>query len=145
MEDILYTRALVGDMKDQYKINNVYFIGHSNDGVFALLLALYTPNMFKGIVSHMGCIWYDPDVYFNFKIMRDDDYKTPLLFYTGENDLHKIPCEIAYNIDSTKRISRSILLLKKISVMNIYQIVKNISLIGSILSHRFFAKIKSTF
>lgn len=97
-EDILYTRALIGDMKDQYSINNVYFIGHSNGGVFALLLALYTPNMFKGIVSHMGGIGYDPGLYLNFNLMQNNDARTPILFYTGENDLHKIPCESAYSI-----------------------------------------------
>jgi predicted esterase len=97
-EDLLYTKAIVNDMKDQYNINNVYFIGHSNGGVFALLLALYTPNMFKGIVSHAGGIGYDPRFYLDFKLLKSTDNKTPLLFYTGENDLHRFPCEAAHNI-----------------------------------------------
>jgi len=99
-EDIMYTRALVGDMKDQYQINNVYFIGHSNGGVFALLLTLYVPNLFTAIVSHMGGLGFDPDLYLNFGLMRYDDIKPPILFYTGENDLHKVPCEMARDIFS---------------------------------------------
>lgn len=30
--------------------------------------------------------------------MRSNEQKTPILFYTGENDLHKIPCQLAYTI-----------------------------------------------
>lgn len=97
-EDLLYTKAIVNDIKTQYDIKNVYFIGHSNGGVFALLLALYTPNMFNGIVSHMGGIGYDPSFYLNFKLLKETDNKTPILFYTGENDIHKFPCESARNI-----------------------------------------------
>lgn len=97
-EDLFYTRAVVGDMKEQYNIRNVYFIGHSNGGVFGLLLALYTPNMFTAIVSHMGGIGYDPGLYLNFKLLGVNDRKTPLLFYTGENDLHRVACESARKI-----------------------------------------------
>lgn len=97
-EDILYTRAIVNDLQEQYQIKNTYFIGHSNGGVFALLLALGTPNLFNGIVSHMGGIGYDPGLYLNFKAMRPTDNKTPLLFYTGEHDLHKKACESARTI-----------------------------------------------
>jgi predicted esterase len=97
-EDVFYTRAIIGDMKQQYNIRNVYFIGHSNGGVFGLLLALYTPNMFTAIVSHAAGIGYDPDLYLNFKMLKVDDKKTPLLFYTGEHDLHKEACESARTI-----------------------------------------------
>ena len=38
------------------------------------------------------------NLYLNFSLMREDDIRTPILFYTGENDLHKIPCELALNI-----------------------------------------------
>jgi len=97
-EDLLYTRAIVGDMRDQYKIRNVYFIGHSNGGVFGLLLALYTPNIFTAIVSHMGGIGYDPGLHLNFKLLNVDDKRTPILLYTGEMDLHKEACESAKRI-----------------------------------------------
>lgn len=97
-EDIMYTRSLVGDMKDQYPIRNTYLIGHSNGGVFALLLALYVPNLFTGIVSHMGGLGYDPGLQLNFNLLRSDDVKPPILFYTGEHDLHRVPCEVAKNI-----------------------------------------------
>jgi predicted esterase len=97
-EDIFYTRAIVGDMKEQYNIRNVYFIGHSNGGVFGLLLALYTPNLFTAIVSHMGGIGYDPGLYLNFKLLNIDDKRTPILLYTGEADLHKEACQSARKI-----------------------------------------------
>jgi predicted esterase len=117
-EDLLYTRAIINDMKQKYQIKNVYFIGHSNGGVFALLLALYIPNMFTGIVSHMGGIGYDPGLYLNFRLLQNSDNKTPLLFYTGravsgftgysaepvsqretgEYDIHKKTCESAREI-----------------------------------------------
>ena len=97
-EDLLYTRAIVNDIREQYKIKNVYFIGHSNGGVFGLLLALYTPNLFNGIISHMGGIGYDPGLYLNFKALKPIENKTPLLFYTGENDIHKNACESARTI-----------------------------------------------
>lgn len=114
-EDILYTRALVGDIKEKYSINNLYLIGHSNGGIFALLLALYTPNLFKGIVSHMGGIGYDPDLYLNFKIMNNNDNRTPILFYTGENDLHKISCEVAKDIFSKEGFPTTIITEKNIA------------------------------
>jgi predicted esterase len=104
-EDLLYTRAIIADMKDQYKIRNLYFIGHSNGGVFGLLLALYIPNMFTGIVSHMGGIGYDPDLYLNFELLGTNDKKTPLLFYTGEKDLHREACEAAKRIFLSKGFS----------------------------------------
>ena len=94
-EDLLYTRALILDLQDQYNINNIYFIGHSNSGVFALLLALYLPNTFTKIVSHMGGIGYDPCLQLQF---NQDARKTPILFYTGEYDLHKEACESAKTI-----------------------------------------------
>jgi predicted esterase len=94
-EDILYTRAIVGDMKEQYNIRNVFFVGHSNGGIFGLLLALYTPNLFTAIAGHCGGIGYDPDLYLDFKLLKDNDKKTPILFYTGEHDLHREACESA--------------------------------------------------
>lgn len=113
-EDILYTRALVADMKEQYHINNIYFIGHSNGGVFALLLAIYTPNLFQTIVSHMGGIGYDPDLFLDFNSMKNNEQRTPILFYTGENDLHKIPCQSAYKIFKEQKFPVDIFIEKNI-------------------------------
>lgn len=97
-------------MKEQYNIQNSYFIGHNNGGVFALLLALYTPNLFTGIVSHEGGVGYDPGLYLNFKLLQNNDKRTPLLFYTGESDLHKEACETA----------RKIFLSEKFPVVDIF-------------------------
>lgn len=73
-----------------------FFVGHSNGGVFGCLLAIYRCNIFNGIVSHMGGIGYDPHFYLDFTKLIGK--KTPLLFYTGENDIHKSTCEAALSI-----------------------------------------------
>ena len=97
-EDLAYTENIISNIKSKYEINNIYFIGHSNGGVFALLLALYMPNTFTKIVSHMGGIGYDPAFYLDFSLLKNTDNKTPILFYTGENDIHQKPCEFAREI-----------------------------------------------
>ena len=76
--------------------------------------------MFTGIVSHMGGIGYDPGLYLNFRLLQITpsgakaltpvgkpefgltDNKTPLLFYTGEYDLHRKACESARKIFLSK-------------------------------------------
>jgi len=99
-EDIEYTQQILEDVKLNYHIDNkrVYFVGHSNGGVFGCLLTIYLPNTFRGIVSHMGGIGHDPHFYLDFPKLSNTDNKTPILFYTGEYDVHKFPCEVAYNI-----------------------------------------------
>jgi predicted esterase len=97
-EDLAYTQTIITEMQTQYDINHIYFIGHSNGGVFAILLALYMPNTFRAVVSHMGGIGYDPAFYLNFDLLKETDQKVPILFYTGENDIHRKPCESAQNI-----------------------------------------------
>ena len=113
-EDLLYTKALINDMQERYTINKIYFVGHSNGGVFALLLTLYMPNVFTGIVSHMGGIGYDPEFYLNFNLLQATDNKTPLLFYTGENDLHKMSYESAKKIFLSKGFPTEIFIEKNI-------------------------------
>lgn len=53
--DLEYTKMLIQDIKKNYNIDNdrIYFIGHSNGGVFGCLLTIHLPNTFKAI-SHMG-------------------------------------------------------------------------------------------
>jgi predicted esterase len=114
-EDLLYTELIIDMMKRKCDINNIYFIGHSNGGVFALLLALYMPNTFTKIVSHMGGIGYDPYFYLNFNILKDTDRKTPILFYTGENDIHRKPCEAAYEIFTGENFAADIYIEPNIS------------------------------
>lgn len=99
-EDIKYTNDVIEDLKLNYDIDNkkIYFVGHSNGGVFGCLLSIYLPNTFKGIISHMGGIGYDPHFYLDFSKLNDTDNKTPILFYTGDQDIHNYPCKAAYNI-----------------------------------------------
>lgn len=95
--DLEYTKYLVNILKSFS--TNIYFVGHSNGGVFGLLLALY-PGLFTGIISHMGGIGWDPHFYLDFSLLDAFPVSTwPLLFiYTSEYDEHRIPCEQARNI-----------------------------------------------
>lgn len=85
-------------MKESYTIRRIFSIGHSNGGVFNLQLAIYLPNTFAGIISHQGGIGYDPGYYLDFSRLKEEDNKTPILFYTGTDDIHREPCEWAANI-----------------------------------------------
>jgi hypothetical protein len=73
------------------------------------------PNTFTKIVSHMGGIGYDPYFYLNFNILKDTDRKTPILFYTGENDIHRKPCEAAYEIFTGENFAADIYIEPNIS------------------------------
>lgn len=98
LEDVSYTREIIQYMRDHYQIRRIFSIGHSNGGVFNIQLALHLPNIFTGIVSHQGGIGYDPRYYLDFSVMNEDDHKTPILFYTGTDDIHKEPCIWAADI-----------------------------------------------
>lgn len=96
--DLEYTKLLVELLNGK---KNIYFVGHSNGGIFGLLLALHTaPGTFMGIVSHMGGIGWDPHYYLNFSLI--EKYSTeslPKIFiYTGEFDEYRAPSEQARDI-----------------------------------------------
>jgi poly(3-hydroxybutyrate) depolymerase len=99
-DDIQYTIEVIKAAKSLYNIddNRIYFVGHSNGGVFGCLLPIYLPNIFKGIVSHMGGIGHDPHFYLDFSRLLPNNNKTPILFYTGEHDVHRFPCEAAHSL-----------------------------------------------
>lgn len=92
LKDINYIKEIA----DLYESQNKYLIGHSNGGVFACLVPLFLPSIFKKVCSHMGGIGYDLAFYLNFE--KSNGIKTPMLFYSGENDVHLNPCIAAKNI-----------------------------------------------
>jgi polyhydroxybutyrate depolymerase len=53
IDDIGYTRAIIDDVANRYKINrsHVYALGYSNGGHMVLRLALQTPDMIAGIIA----------------------------------------------------------------------------------------------
>lgn len=91
--DIKYTREIIS--REASGLNRKYFVGHSNGGVFGCLVAIFLSDIFTGVISHMGGIGYDPHFYLDFS--RDHN-KIPILFYTGEHDIHKFPSEAAQSI-----------------------------------------------
>ncbi len=97
-EDLLYTQQIIADMKALFKIRKTYSIGHSNGGVHNLLYSLYLPNTFDAIVSHMGGMGYSPFYCLDFSLLQEADSRTPILFYTGDRDIHRIPCKQACTI-----------------------------------------------
>ena len=90
--DLEYTKYLIDYIKKTVK--DIYFIGHSNGGIFGLLVLLWLPrNSIKAIISHMGGIGWDSHYYLDFK----DWDKIPkeelpnILIYTGSEDSYKEP------------------------------------------------------
>lgn len=102
-KDIKYTQDVIVDMSSRYSIDKerIYFIGHSNGGVFGMILALHLPDTFRKIVSHVGGIGWDPRFYLDFLIV-EGKRKTPVLFYTGEHDIHLKPCQAGFQILQTE-------------------------------------------
>lgn len=92
--DIEYTKQVI----DYFKSSNVYYIGHSNGGVFSSLLAIYLPNTFKAIVNHKGGLGYDTGFYIDFDRLQEDDHKTPILFFTSETDIYRSVSEQAHEL-----------------------------------------------
>jgi hypothetical protein len=95
---------LVFHISPELKNVPFYFLGFSNGGVFACLLPIELPNMFDGIISFMGGIGHDPHFVIPFWKLKTEqetkgkENKVHLLFYTNLTDIHREPCEQAYEI-----------------------------------------------
>jgi predicted esterase len=94
-KDLNYTKNVIADIKTLYRINNIFHVGHSNGGVFNLQLAIHMPTVFTCLVSHNGGLGFDFQYYLDFVLISDVEYKVPILFITGEFDVHKLPCQQA--------------------------------------------------
>lgn len=94
--DLEYTERIISNESSK-KVN---FIGHSNGGVFACLLAIYCDNKFSNIISHMGGIGWDDNFTLDFKNRKGGSPN--LLFYTGTEDVHLKPCVWANDIFQTE-------------------------------------------
>lgn len=73
----------------RFNIEDYYLMGHSNGGVFACLMAVYLGHKFKGIISHMGGIGFDPHFYLDFT--KCTNIKPLIIFVTAEDDIHYKP------------------------------------------------------
>ena len=132
-EDIEYVKLVKNDVISKYSFTDFYAVGHSNGGVFVCLFAIYLNGEFKALVSHQGGIGWDE--YFNipFEKMNETSQKTPIYFYTGTKDIHKIPCEQAYQIFTNEGFNSKIFIeeglehtWEKYHEENIYNYLLNI-------------------
>jgi predicted esterase len=100
MKDITYLKDILNHVKSTHVISpdEIFLMGHSNGGVFATLVAIFLPNEFSGICSHMGGIGWDSNFVLNFDVIKDTDKKTPVLVVTGDRDGYRRPCEIARDL-----------------------------------------------
>lgn len=128
-KDIEYTRLAYELMRSMFShIDDYYFWGYSNGGVFALLVAVYFIDVscgcgccFKGIVSYNGGIGFDDAFVIPFDLLEesqqkcsssDQIQKTRILFYTSDKDVHRSVCEQGHELfknmgyDSTFMLSR---------------------------------------
>ena len=96
--DFQYTSDAINYFKTNYNSDCFYYMGHSNGGVFALLLAVWLPNSFRAIVSHKGGLGYDKMFYLDFDRLRESDRQTPILFFTSEHDIHRPVSEQAHEL-----------------------------------------------
>lgn len=110
--DIEYINKIVNFADNNYKINKRIIMGHSNGGVFVLLMAIYLPNIFDAIISHQGGIGWDPLFGLDFELIENNYKKSKLLFYTGSLDGHKSVCEIAHNIFLAENYESDIIVIE---------------------------------
>lgn len=96
--DLQYTKDIIKHFTSTipFQEPKVYYCGYSNGGVILCLFAIRLAHLFTAMVSHMGGIGYDACFYLDFSL--NDALIPPLLFYTGEFDIHRKPCETARKI-----------------------------------------------
>ena len=107
--DFEYTNNMISYFKSHYHAQNFYYIGHSNGGVFALLLSVFLPNSFTAIVSHKGGLGFDKLFYLDFDRLKESDRRTPILFFTSEHDIHRPVCEQAHELFTNMEFSSELI------------------------------------
>lgn len=97
-DDLDYVRKVKEFLQTKYGFTDFYAVGHSNGGVFVTLFPIYMPDDFVAIVSHQGGIGWDEWFNLPFEKINEETRKTPIYFYTGTEDIHKIPCIQAHQL-----------------------------------------------
>jgi predicted esterase len=118
--DIDYIKKIINYVENCYKINKKIIMGHSNGGVFCLLMAIYLPNVFDIIVSHQGGMGFDPLFGLDFHLIEEKEEKynnikkPKLLFYTGSLDGHKEVCQLANDIFLAEKYDSEIIIIENL-------------------------------
>jgi hypothetical protein len=97
-EDIEYVKLVKQDIILKYNMTDFYAVGHSNGGVFLCLFPIFLPNEFISLVSHQGGVGWDEWFNIPFDKLDHNSRKPSIYFYTGDEDIHKIPCIQAHQI-----------------------------------------------
>jgi hypothetical protein len=97
-EDIEYVKIVKHDVIEKYAFTDFYSVGHSNGGVFICLFPIYLPNEFIALLSHQGGMGWDERFNIPFEKLDINSKKPFIYFYTGSEDIHKIPCIQAHQI-----------------------------------------------
>lgn len=113
-DDIQYTKNILQYVETKYKINKKVMLGHSNGGVFSLLIPIYLPSVFDIIISHQGGIGFDPYFCLDFHLVDTEKRKEKILFYTGTLDIHKSVSEQANNIFKAEGYKTDIIIIDKL-------------------------------
>ena len=98
MEDIEYVKLVKKDVAKKYSFVEFYAVGHSNGSTFICLFPIFLPNEFIALFSHQGGMGWDEWFYIPFEKLDTTAKKPFVYFYTGTEDIHKIPCIQAHQI-----------------------------------------------
>jgi predicted peptidase len=125
--DLEYTKILINYLGNR----NIYFMGHSNGGIFGLLVMLHLhPSTFKGVVCHMGGIGHDPHYYLDFKYFEEFNPQSypKILFYTGTHDEYRVPTLQAMDIFKAYDFETSLYIEEGIGHEYNHNVVENVVL-----------------
>lgn len=107
-DDIEYVKLVRDKILEGYNIEKFYIVSHSNGAVFSCLLPIFLPDMFEKIFNHQGGMGYDEWFNIPFELLKENDKKTPIQFYTGTLDVHLNPCIQAHKIFTNEGFESSI-------------------------------------
>lgn len=109
-KDLQFMNDILDYAENKFCVENYYLMGHSNGGVFACLMAVHLGHRFKGIISHMGGIGYDPHFYLDFS--KSENKKPLMIFVTSKDDVHYKPTISAKDIFDDEGFSTKLIVFE---------------------------------
>ncbi|MCK5074829.1 MAG: hypothetical protein KAR38_00570 [Calditrichia bacterium] len=85
---VYYIMEIVNYVSDNYKIKNVYLMGHSQGAAYAYITGIRHPDIFKGIICFAGIL---PETDTSYAVLSEEDIKAAkrleVFIGHGENDM----------------------------------------------------------